>query len=101
MGPLGDQEISATKKIYGWPDEKFLVPSDVLEHFRGQLAERGTARRKIWEEMFVDYGTIPRRGRHDHEDVETRASRRLGQVHEEVSHRSQRSGNPAVLWRDP
>jgi transketolase len=53
--PLGDQEISATKKIYGWPDEKFLVPNDVLEHFRGQLAERGTARRKIWEEMFVDY----------------------------------------------
>merc|ERR1719401_562554 len=47
--PLGEKEVSATKHIYGWPDEKFLVPDEVLEHFRGQLSQRGGVARKEWE----------------------------------------------------
>ena len=32
--PLGEEEIKGTKGAYGWPgDEKFLVPSEVLNHF--------------------------------------------------------------------
>merc|ERR1719221_224305 len=53
--PLGPTEISMTKQIYGWPDESFLVPEDLVTHLRGQMAARGTARRKLWEEMFVEY----------------------------------------------
>ncbi|CAE8590355.1 unnamed protein product, partial [Polarella glacialis] len=26
--PLGEAEVRATKHIYGWPDEKFLVPDE-------------------------------------------------------------------------
>jgi transketolase len=53
--PLGDAEVKGTKEVYGWPDEKFLVPPTVLEHFRGQLAKRGGEPRKAWEEMYAKY----------------------------------------------
>src|SRR5439155_20814411 len=39
--PLGEDEIKATKKGYGWPeDAHFLVPDEVYEHCR-RLTERG------------------------------------------------------------
>jgi len=53
--PLGEAEISATKAIYGWPQEKFLVPDDVLQHFQGQLARRGGVQRKAWDQMLASY----------------------------------------------
>jgi len=53
--PLGEAEVSATKAVYGWPDTKFLVPDDVCAHFRGQLTERGGAKRKEWDELLVKY----------------------------------------------
>lgn len=53
--PLGESEVSATKEIYGWPDEKFLVPEEVTRHFREQLAGRGGEQRKVWEERLVEY----------------------------------------------
>mmetsp|Transcript_4845 Transcript_4845/g.13198 ORF Transcript_4845/g.13198 Transcript_4845/m.13198 type:complete len:743 (+) Transcript_4845:91-2319(+) len=53
--PLGEAEVSATKAIYGWPDEKFLVPETVLSHFRGQLENRGGKARKAWEELLAQY----------------------------------------------
>jgi len=54
--PLGEAEVAATKEIYGWPNEKFLVPQEVLDHFRGQLDRRNGARRKAWLEMLERYG---------------------------------------------
>ncbi len=54
--PLGDEEIAKTKEGYGWPaDEKFLVPGEVLEHFRNSLGKRGNDLRQNWEEMFSQY----------------------------------------------
>lgn len=53
--PLGEAEVSATKEIYGWPDEKFLVPKEVLDHFQGQMARRGGEQRKAWEQLFAKY----------------------------------------------
>ncbi len=54
--PLGDDEIKATKKYYGWPeDEKFLVPSEVPAYFRSTLGKRGEESRKKWEATFNDY----------------------------------------------
>lgn len=53
--PLGHDEIAATKDIYGWPDQKFLVPDQVKKHFQGQMAARGGAAHKEWEETFKVY----------------------------------------------
>ena len=53
--PLGDEEITATKKAYGWPDEKFLVPEGVYEHFEETLGSRGAESRSAWEATFQAY----------------------------------------------
>jgi len=53
--PLGEAEILATKRIYGWPEEKFLVPEHVLKHMRGQLAARGGEARRQWQAMLLRY----------------------------------------------
>jgi len=53
--PLGLAEVAATKQIYGWPDEKFLVPEEVTAHFQQQLAGRGGVARKAWEELLAEY----------------------------------------------
>ena len=42
--PLGEDEVKATKAVYGWPeDAKFLVPEEVPQHFADQLGQRGAA----------------------------------------------------------
>eukprot|EP00929_Paragymnodinium_shiwhaense_P028029 TRINITY_DN16324_c0_g1_i3.p1 TRINITY_DN16324_c0_g1~~TRINITY_DN16324_c0_g1_i3.p1 ORF type:complete len:739 (-),score=133.82 TRINITY_DN16324_c0_g1_i3:291-2507(-) len=53
--PLGEQEVSATKALYGWPDEKFLVPEELTRHFRQQMLARGGAKRKEWDNLLVKY----------------------------------------------
>ena len=54
--PLGDEEVRATKKIYGWPeDAKFLVPETVLENFKNGIGARGIAAHKAWNELFSSY----------------------------------------------
>jgi len=50
--PLGDDEVRATKRFYGWPeDETFHVPDDVLNHFRN-AQERGHELQQTWEQTF-------------------------------------------------
>jgi transketolase len=54
--PLGEEEIRATKKRYGWPeDAKFLVPPDVLENFKAKLGQRGAKLRAGWMSLFAAY----------------------------------------------
>ncbi|MGP7796381.1 transketolase [Sphingomonas sp. CLY1604] len=54
--PLGEDNVRATKKAYGWPEDKsFYVPEGVAEHFHGALADRGTALREAWEQTFAKY----------------------------------------------
>ena len=54
--PLGVDEIKATKRFYGWPeDQTFLVPDEVTEHVRTGMAERGGAMRREWEQLFARY----------------------------------------------
>ncbi|WP_442481372.1 transketolase [Aeoliella sp. SH292] len=56
--PLGDEEIAATKKFYGWPtDAKFLVPEGVKEHFTATMGERGSEAREKWQASFNDYSS--------------------------------------------
>src|SRR5262249_19268337 len=54
--PLGEDEIKATKRFYGWPeDAKFLVPDGVREHFAAGLGARGAKLRGEWMSLFESY----------------------------------------------
>ncbi len=54
--PLGDEEIKAAKRFYGWPeDEKFRVPPGVRERFGEQVGARGRKLRDEWTDMLARY----------------------------------------------
>jgi transketolase len=54
--PLGADEVRATKEVYGWPpDQPFLVPDEVREHFAQGIGQRGRAAREAWEAKFREY----------------------------------------------
>jgi len=54
--PLGEDEIRATKRRYGWPeDSRFLIPDGVPEHFRAGVGERGHILRAAWEDRLKAY----------------------------------------------
>jgi transketolase len=54
--PLGEEEIRLTKRHYGWPEEeKFLVPAEVLQHFRDTMGKRGHELRDNWMQLFEAY----------------------------------------------
>ncbi len=53
--PLGEEEIKATKKFYGWdPEKKFYVPDEVKEYTK-QITERGKNQNKEWDQLFGKY----------------------------------------------
>ena len=48
--PLGEDEVRATKEVYGWPEDKtFYVPDEAREPFK-EAAERGRQLVEDWEE---------------------------------------------------
>ncbi len=54
--PLGDEEIRAAKRNYGWPeDAQFLVPPGVREHFAQRMGARGQRLRTAWMDMLARY----------------------------------------------
>jgi transketolase len=54
--PLGEDEVRATKRAYGWPeDAHFLVPEGVYERFDDGIGARGAAARAAWMELFARY----------------------------------------------
>ena len=53
---LGEQEVKATKRFYGWPeDAQFLVPDGVRENFTKRLGARGARLRQAWMGMLKRY----------------------------------------------
>ena len=72
--PLGEEEVRAAKRFYGWPeDETFRVPDEVRVHIAGGLRERGGGLRRAWEELFTRYAAeYP-----DRADPLTRMQRRV------------------------
>jgi transketolase len=53
---LGEEEVRLTKAFYGWPEnEKFLVPPEVVDHFRDRLGARGEKLYAGWSRMFAKY----------------------------------------------
>ncbi|HVQ21550.1 MAG TPA: transketolase [Terrimicrobiaceae bacterium] len=54
--PLGEEEIRAAKRKYGWPeDAKFLVPPEAREDFQNKLGRRGAKLRAEWMALFSAY----------------------------------------------
>ncbi len=58
--PLGDAEVAITKNALGWPEKPdFLVPEDVLAHFR-EAVSRGEAAEREWRMKMATYmGAFP------------------------------------------
>ncbi len=53
--PLGVDEIKLTKAAYGWPEEDFLVPDAVRDHFAEGIGTRGQQVREAWDAKFAAY----------------------------------------------
>jgi transketolase len=54
--PLGEEEVRLTKEAYGWdPDAQFLVPDEVLAHYRETAGERGARAEAEWNERAAAY----------------------------------------------
>jgi transketolase len=57
--PPGEEELEAAKKNLGWPLEpRFLIPDDVLEHFRVAIT-RGEEMERAWDAKMEDYRKKP------------------------------------------
>src|SRR6266852_124036 len=54
--PLVSEEVRATKRVYGWPeDASFFVPDDVYDTFADGIGQRGGALRAAWITAFERY----------------------------------------------
>jgi transketolase len=54
--PLGEEEVRATKRVYGWPeDAQFLVPDEVPKHFDDGIGQRGHELFIEWQRLLVSY----------------------------------------------
>ncbi|TWT38572.1 transketolase [Blastopirellula retiformator] len=53
--PLGEAEIAATKEVYGWTYDKFVVPTETTDHFTATMGARGESARTDWEAKFAAY----------------------------------------------
>jgi transketolase len=54
--PLGEEELRLTKEVYGWdPDAHFLVPDEVLAHYKETAGERGARAQAEWKERAEAY----------------------------------------------
>jgi len=54
--PLGPEEVRLTKEFFGFsPDESFVVPAGVREHFAAGVGARGAKLRQEWEAIFARY----------------------------------------------
>jgi transketolase len=54
--PLGEEELKAAKKFFGWPEEPpFLVADGVHERFAERLGARGAKAHAAWNDLFARY----------------------------------------------
>jgi transketolase len=54
--PLGEDEVKATKRFYGWPeDARFLVPDGVMGRFQDGIGKRGRQLRDAWFAKLDEY----------------------------------------------
>jgi transketolase len=54
--PLGEKELRLTKEFFGFsPDQSFVVPPEVPQHFAAGLGARGAAAHAEWDKLFAGY----------------------------------------------
>jgi transketolase len=53
--PLGEEEITAMKKKFGWPGRKFYIPGEALRHMRGAVG-KGKKEEGRWNAVLKGYG---------------------------------------------
>jgi transketolase len=54
--PLGDDEVRLTKQFFGFdPDQQFVVPAGVREHFAEQFGARGARLNSEWRSTLARY----------------------------------------------
>ena len=97
--PLGEDEIRATKAVYGWPpDAHFLVPEEVRSHFRAGVAARGEKLRTAWERQFTAYRKAHPQAAEELELMwRARVAQGLGCRRRPLSRRRQGDGQPRLL----
>jgi transketolase len=53
--PLGEDQVRAAKRNYGWPEDKtFLVPPEVESHMRKAM-DRGARQEQEWKQKYAAY----------------------------------------------
>ncbi|MEZ5338398.1 MAG: transketolase [bacterium] len=52
--PLGSEAVAATREVFGWPEQRFLVPEAVAK-LRAGFIERGADWQRQWEADFSSY----------------------------------------------
>jgi len=53
--PLGEDQVRAAKRNYGWPEDKtFLVPPEVESHMRKAM-DRGAQQEQEWKQKYAAY----------------------------------------------
>lgn len=79
--PLGDDEITLTKKKYGVdPEKTFHIDDDVLKQYRSAV-EKGAAAEKAWNDKFEAYkSALPEKA----EELKTRINRSLPENWDDV-----------------
>jgi transketolase len=56
--PLGNADIRALRKKYGWPHKPFTVPQEIYDAFKVSVADRGAKSYDVWSNMFNEYAQI-------------------------------------------
>ncbi|MBE9179168.1 transketolase [Oculatella sp. LEGE 06141] len=54
--PLGGDEVQATREHLGWQHEPFVIPDDVLSHYRKSI-QRGADAEAEWNQLLQEYET--------------------------------------------
>ena len=52
--PLGEEDLAATKKVYGWKEEPFVVPSEVKSQMK-DVIEKGKETEDEWNKKYNEY----------------------------------------------
>ncbi|NJC34157.1 transketolase [Sphingomonas jejuensis] len=56
--PLGPDNVRATKRAYGWPEDvDFHIPDGVADHVRARMADRGAPGREAWDALRGRYAS--------------------------------------------
>ena len=96
--PLGADEVTLTKRSYGWPEgARFLVPDGVRQHFAAGVGARGGRPQQMDGASCLIPRCQSRACQRDRSDATARVAGRVGSEPPGVPARRQRHGGPRCL----